>query len=171
MTLVEILFAVLASLCVGAALFSVTRRDARSAIIGLTVVLLGTAALLATLGATIAAAVQVVVYAIGATVPFIAALTRMPDLRARSVRRGRPRVALAGSLVAVAFITVMGVAILRSTLPGASLTREAPAVLDAAAAEILGRRTLAFAALVMVVVAALIVSGAARRQAAAAERR
>ncbi|HET7700236.1 MAG TPA: NADH-quinone oxidoreductase subunit J [Candidatus Limnocylindria bacterium] len=168
MTLVEILFAVLASLCVGAALFSVTRRDARSAIIGLTVVLMGTAALLAMLGATIAAVAQVVVYALG-TVPFIAALTRMPLLRDGRARRGRPRLALAAALLGVAFTTVMGVAILRSVMPETPPPREAPALLDAAAAEIVGRRSLAFAALVMAVVAALIVSGAARRN--AAERR
>ena len=163
MTVAQITFAVLASICAGAALVTITRRDARSALVGLATVLLATAGLLATLGMTIAAVAQVVVYAIGATIPLLVAVGRMPGLRGRANDRGQPRLALGAALVGVAIAMLIGLAVLRTPLPDAAPLRDTAAALDAMATEIAGRRAIVFAALLMVLVAALISSGAALR--------
>ncbi|MEK7863047.1 MAG: NADH-quinone oxidoreductase subunit J [Chloroflexota bacterium] len=166
MTVDQVLFAVTAPVCLGAAIFAITRRDARSSAIGLVVTLLSTGLLFFGLGAVLLALIQVLLYAICATIPLFAALHRLAQLRHEPPRAGRPALALAGALVGIALYSVLSVAILRTELPPVMPDAAIPVLiggLDSAALELFGRLALASAALFMVIVAALITSVAARR--------
>lgn len=160
----QVIFAIMAPVCLGAAIFAVTRRDARSSAIGLVIALASTGALFFGLGAGLMALVQILLYAFCATIPVFAALYRLPQLRREPAGSGRPPLALAGALVGIALCTVLGVAILRTQIPavvgdGASQPRG----LETAVLELFGRLAPASAGLFMVIVSALVAAEAARR--------
>ena len=156
MTPPEIIFAIAGPICLVSAFSAVTKRDPLSAALSLTVTLVSLAILFLSLDAPFLAFVQIAVYAGAIMVLLIFVIMLLGVSHVDLPRLRRPSLDLAGPLIAVALFAVLGVAVVRSTLPAASTDALPEDHVNAVADLLFGRYTFAFEAASVLLLAALV---------------
>ena len=134
----QVIFAVAGGISAIAAANAVLRRDPLASALSLTVALFALAVLYLSLGAAFLFGVQIAVYA-GAIMVLLVFVIMLLGAAGRQPPRvaGRPRLGLAGPLVAVALFAILASAIVRAPVPARPIASEPAADHVAALADVL----------------------------------
>ncbi len=138
LTAEQVIFAVAGGICAIAAANAVLRRDPLSSALSLTVALFALAVLYLSLGAAFLFGVQIAVYAGAIMVLLVFVIMLLGTARGAAVQiAGRPRLAVAGPLLALALFAILATAIVRAPVPAATETAPPAADHVAAVADVL----------------------------------